>query len=464
MPQRVLRFALLFVVILSGFTFTGCATVQRYVENNEWLPVNDLDLIQLVQSQATSTNSADAAQASKSPGQNAIIGSRMSVATLEEHGFWWWTKYHAITPSSSLMLPDYTYNVKYVKGPEKILKKQNFSVEVTALNLGKWAKLGCSKIGASSKLDLKNIIHGYIDFKNEEFLGLLQSLDTIAKEKTFLITDFIAADIINTQAAGISCNADVNLGKYELKLAKINAGDPEETITLQGPGLLLGLRGYIIETTDSGSLDPFSLPKKNDYLLKELPLGKGNKLRIDRNADNSVELRIDGATAAKVYYRDIITGKWKLDTNTYALARIDSEDQITLAAAEMPSEEHKSMPAAEKPSKQKASAKGKSLKHNASAAAEMPSEDLKVFAVASAKSMTKKSIRVNEGSVPANAVMPRPRHSTNTTDIRIVVTGQSIVDVVAVTIHGVKNEASVRMYRSTLKRADTTENYTELAM
>jgi hypothetical protein len=438
MRRDLLKFAGVLVVILSALVFAGCASLQTYVEKNDWLPVGDLDLIQIVQSEMTSTNNTSAVtQALKSSSQkNTIIGSRMSVEPLQTRGFWWWNKSHVIAPNDNLMPPDYSYNVKYVKGPEKILKKQNFSVEVAVLNLGKWAKLGCSKIGSSNKLDLKNIIHGYVDFKKEDFLNLLQSLDTLAKEKTFLITDFIAADVTNAQAAGISCDADVNLGKYELKLAKINAGDTEETVALQGLGLLLGVRGFIIETTDSGSIDPFSLPKKNDYLLKNLPIGSGNKLRIDRNADNSIELRIEGASAAKVYYRDIRTGKWKLDSNTYALAK-------------MPSEDHKAWAAA------------KSL--NTITASSIPVNNSSASGQGSAgSSRDTKSIPLNIPSSSGNAGNLHP--TTNTTDVRIVIGDQSVIDVVVITIHGSKDEAAVRMYRSMLKRANTTENYTQLAM
>lgn len=326
------RRSLLIALVLCSFGLISCS-MQKLVEKEGWIPLRTFDFIQIAQNQRAEPASSAAPDAQK-PSKQAIdekkdsgpkeftfLGAIVPFDPLDEYGLLW-NKTHVISNMAGPIPIQYKYKVLYAKGPDTILNEQNYKIKLTDVNINSWLKFGIVG-GAKSDLVLKNIIRAYIEIKDEDFLEVLESSDTMEKsERDFWITEILAADITNTEAAGLTFNAKVPSERFKVDI-EAGIGDAnKETITIQGPGLMFGARGYVITAKDKGNLESFAIPDhKTPPRTITLPVGQNKQLLITRTAEDSVDFSIIGASAGRVYVKND-KGEWKLDNETQAVASI----------------------------------------------------------------------------------------------------------------------------------------------
>lgn len=307
--------------------------MQKLVEKEGWIPLRTFDFIQIAQNQHAKPASSVAPDAQKpstkaidekndsGPKEFTFLGAIVPFDPLDEYGLLW-NKTHVISNMANHSPIPYKYKVLYAKGPDAILNEQNYKIKLTDVNINSWLKFGIIG-GAKSDLVLKNIIRAYIEIKDEDFLEVLENSDTMEKsEKNFWITEILAADITNAETAGLSFNAKVPSEKFKVDI-EAGIGDAnKESITLQGPGLMFGARGYVITATDRGKLESFAIPNYNTPPQTiMLPVGQNKQLLITRTAVDTVDFSIIGASAGRVYVKND-KGDWQLDNETQAVASI----------------------------------------------------------------------------------------------------------------------------------------------
>jgi hypothetical protein len=292
---------------------SGCTNLQKEVRNAGYIPLADLDLIQIVPPEGGRVYS-----------DQVVIGSIYPwPVDKNEH-----LVGGVLHPVPNPTRPTYAFTVALSKGPDEVLQTANADASLTAnkINLGSWAKVNFdASATAKSQIKLNKIWQGAIKTDVDDLVPLFIAADpprdSPAQREYLWVTGFLAADVDNSDEIGVRVKADAQLNvpgstttKPTTYPVSINAGADAKS-DVKGPGLLLGLKGQVLSTQFIGTIAETPLPTVAQGKLTvpiKLLDGTVAQLLILRRKPDDVRLDITSATNTTVYVKDI-NDEWKKD-------------------------------------------------------------------------------------------------------------------------------------------------------
>lgn len=294
---------------------SGCTNLQKEVRSSGFIPVSDLDLIQIVPPDGGRVLSDQVVIGSIYPWTEGTDG-RLEGGVLH--------------PVPNPTRPSYSFSITLSKGPDSVLRAANADASLTAdkINVGSWAKATFDvSATAKSQVKLNKLWHGAIRSNFDDLVPLFVAADpprdSSAQREYLWVTGFIAGDVENSNDVGVRVRADAAIevpGSSSTRPTtypvSVSAGSGV-TSEVKGPGLLLGLSGQVISTRVLGKIPETSLPSVNQgQMIVPITLSDGNvaQLLILRRKEDDVRLDITTATNTAVYVKDI-NDEWHKDVS-----------------------------------------------------------------------------------------------------------------------------------------------------
>jgi hypothetical protein len=274
-----------------AFLVVGCsANLQERVHDAGFIPLADLDFVQFVERDSLTSRSANGV---------ILIGSTIPGAELNPDG--------NLVSGSSPLRPDYPFRVRYAKGPDAVLNKSQTKIKADAVKIGKWAEVGAG-VSVKKDLQLNNLYQGYLvlptsdaDFGRLAFLiGTVPFPDEVETKQFLWITDVLAADVRNYR------QLDANLGAAFEKLPTKLAIDGGATDSLAGPGLAIGVKGWMVSAKRLGHIIAGPAPT-TDEQTRKYPLVAGADtlftILVARPSEDVMNVNLPDAPGAQTWVK-----------------------------------------------------------------------------------------------------------------------------------------------------------------
>jgi hypothetical protein len=285
---------------------SACATPQKLVQDNGWIPLDSLNMVKFTPVATSSANCGN----DKRPD---LLGEVFPYGPLNEQGIFY--KIFTLIPNRLVLEQKLDFETCYSHGPDKVFDAIDYTIKLSEINIGSVVNAGL-QLSASSDVQINKVWHVFASMNQKQQLRLLQALDTPDEKPVFLVTSALIGDISNSEQVFLSGGGRINAEHHKFNVDVIQVGNTKKTETLAGLSLALGVKGNIVRKTDVRNIPPFAVPDVGQTTLLEI--SDDLRLRIVRMDAERLEFRLNGGAAANVFER--VDNQWEKDeSSTIAL-------------------------------------------------------------------------------------------------------------------------------------------------